>query len=370
MLKILFTLDYEIHGNGEGCPYELMVKPVDRMLAQFDQYGAKLTIMADIAEILKFKEYAESSGTDAWHYHRIVQHLQTAVRRGHDVQLHIHSSYFNARQDGRRWEQDWSEYNFAGLGFDRMKSVIRQGKEFLESILQTANPDYRCIAFRAANWSVSPSQNVVRALLENGIKIDSSVFKYGHREGLVSFDYSSAESEIGPWRAAQDGIWRRDPRGKIWEVPIYSEKRWIGGFLSVSRIYRVLLGRLHRIPRDFPSSQTKNGPDLPARRSISRRLGLFARKHAWKADFNQCTGRQLIRALKRAEERHGKSGSERTFVLIGHSKLFNRINERSLRPFLAYVSARHDRFAFGKFDSLNLENSVFSSETQVNCLSA
>ena len=32
MLKIIFTLDYEIHGNGDGCPHELMVEPTDRML--------------------------------------------------------------------------------------------------------------------------------------------------------------------------------------------------------------------------------------------------------------------------------------------------------------------------------------------------
>ena len=58
MLQVIFTLDYEIHGNGEGCPRELMVEPTRRMLELFDQFGAKLTIMADIGEILKFKQYA------------------------------------------------------------------------------------------------------------------------------------------------------------------------------------------------------------------------------------------------------------------------------------------------------------------------
>ena len=44
-----------------------------------------------------------------------------------------------------------------------------------------------------ANWSVSPSGNVVRALAANGIPIDTSVFKYGRRDGLVAFDYSRAQ---------------------------------------------------------------------------------------------------------------------------------------------------------------------------------
>ena len=52
MLKPIFTLDYEIHGNGDGCPYALMVEPTDRLLRLFEGFGAKLTIMADVAEIL------------------------------------------------------------------------------------------------------------------------------------------------------------------------------------------------------------------------------------------------------------------------------------------------------------------------------
>jgi len=71
MLNVIFTLDYEIHGNGEGCPYELMVEPTRRMLDLFDEYGAKLTIMADVAEILKFKEYKEQRGRDDYHYEAI-----------------------------------------------------------------------------------------------------------------------------------------------------------------------------------------------------------------------------------------------------------------------------------------------------------
>src|SRR5579871_5708006 len=97
MLKVLFTVDYEIHGNGDGNPYDLMVEPTNRMMDLFDSYGAKLTIMADIAEILKFKQYEEQFGRDDYQYNAIAAQLRDAIRRGHDVQLHIHSSYFNAR---------------------------------------------------------------------------------------------------------------------------------------------------------------------------------------------------------------------------------------------------------------------------------
>ncbi len=351
MLKVIFTLDYEIHGNGEGSPYELMIEPTQRLLQLFDRYGAKLTIMADIAEILKSKEYAARHETDDYNYGGIVSQLQNAVARGHDVQLHIHSSYFNATFDGRRWVQDWSEYNFAGLSLDRMRMMVKQGKEFLESMLRPANPNYRCIAFRAANWSVNPARNVIKALLDNDVKIDTSIFKYGRRTGLVTFDYSDAHSEIIPWPASEEDLCVKDDQGRLREFPIYSENRWIGAFVTANRVYRVAQGARHRKarpPSDRAGSEPANG-DRPS--GLAKRLSGLTKRHAWKADFNQCTGRQLIGALHRAERKTSGIAGDAPFVLIGHSKIFSRWNERSLRPFLEHVAGHPGRFGFGTFDS-------------------
>jgi len=97
MFHIIFTLDYEIHGNGDGSPYNLMIEPTNRMLKLFDRFGAKLTILADVAEIIKFKEYYEQYGTDDYYYFEIINQLKYAVKTGHDVQLHIHSGYFKSK---------------------------------------------------------------------------------------------------------------------------------------------------------------------------------------------------------------------------------------------------------------------------------
>src|SRR5207244_10826200 len=105
---------------------------------------------------------------------------------------HLHPSYFNAQFREGRWEQDWSEYNFADLAPQRLNEVVRIGKMYLEDLLKPVNPQYKCAVFRAPNWAVSPAYNVVQASVNHGIKIDSSVFKYGQRAGLVNFDYSRA----------------------------------------------------------------------------------------------------------------------------------------------------------------------------------
>lgn len=354
MLVIILTLDYEIHGNGDGCPQALMVEPTYRLLSLCEKYGAKLSIMADVAEILKFKEYKDKYGHDQYYYDAIVDQLRYAIQRGHDVQLHIHSSYFNAKHDNGRWIQDWSEYNFAGLPYERMDWMVRTSKEFLETLLRPIDPEYRCVAFRAANWSVSPSDNVIRALVNNGIKIDTSVFKYGSRNGIVAFDYSQAYSEIVPWRVKEDDICSRDDTSELWEVPIYSEKRWIGSFLTPSRIYRTIVSRRHKIyHRSESSSLQDNKGTIPSARRRNW-LSAILQKHAWKADFNQCLSSQLINAMLNVLDRYNDHQEKQLpFVLIGHSKLFTKRNEQILKPFFAYCAEHRDKFEFGTLSGRN-----------------
>jgi hypothetical protein len=364
MLKVLFTLDYEIHGNGDGCPLELMVEPTARMMDLFERYGAKLTIMADVAEILKFREFRDQTGRDDYHYEPIVTQLKDAIRRGHDVQLHLHCSYFNARNEDGRWVQDWSEYNFAGLSEQRLNEVVRIGKDFLEQQLRPVDPDYRCNVFRAANWSVHPSRNVVRALVNNGIEIDTSVFKYGRREGIVSFDYSNAFSNLRPWRAAEDDVCLKDENSHLLEVPIYSERRWIGAFVTPQRFQRARMSRRHRLASTAGNGTAHNG--ATRRGKLARMLGLLTQRHAWKADFNQCSGSQLVRALGRASVAHGSNGESLPFVLIGHSKLFSQYNERSLETFLHHVAGYPKNFRFGKFRDLGFVPTQRETKARAN----
>lgn len=354
MLNIILTLDYEIHGNGDGCPQGLMIEPTNRLLRLCNEYGAKLTIMADVAEILKFKCYKEEYGRDDYYYDAIADQLRSAVKDGHDVQLHIHSSYFNSRNDNGCWVQDWSEYNFAGLPYERMDWMIKTCKQFLETLLSPVARDYRCIAFRAANWSVIPSSGVVKALVNNDIKIDTSVFKYGRRKGMVTFDYSRAYSSLLPWRVKEDDICSRDDAGYLWELPIYSENRWIGAFLTSSRIRRVFMSRQHKVrPRGSDNLQHGVTPAAPHNGKESWATAILQR-HAWKADFNQCSSKQLISALQRASNRYDRPrDTPLPFILIGHSKLFTQRNERKFASFLAHCAKNSDKFTFDTLNGIN-----------------
>jgi hypothetical protein len=362
---VLFTSDYEIHGSGMGSPRELVVEPTTRMLDAFDRWGAKLTIMADVGEILKFKEYADSTGNDRFHWGEIEQQLQRAVTTGHDVQLHVHSSYFNASWDEAKgyWKQDFGEYDLASLPYERVRGMIAEGKRLLETTCRKARPEYECFAFRAANWSMHPSPNIVRALVDEGFRIDTSVWKFGRYDDLVKFDYTGAHSDLLPWPIDAGDVCRRDPEGRLFEFPIYTEQKPIWVFLTPNRVYRVIAQRLNPLPNpdavNDPMAGGGEGPKSGVKRSIAGKvLGkakMLFRQHAWKMDFNQCTGKQLIAGLERVEARYGHRDVPLPFVLIGHSKTFTKHNERSLRPFLQFVAAHPDRFSWGTFADFDPE---------------
>lgn len=332
MFSIVFSLDYEIHGNGDGDPIKLMVEPTYRLIKLLDSYGAKLTIFADVAEIIKFKEYYEETGIDKFAYLEIINQLKTAILSGHDVQLHIHSSYLNAIYKNGKWDQNWDEYNLANLPFARIDSIIKGNKQFLEDLLQPINKDYKCNVFRAANWSMMPSINIVTALIKNGFDIDSSVFKYGTRSGRVNFDYTNAKSNLLPWFINSNCINEESEYGKLLEVPIYSESRNLFAFLTPLRMFRIIRAKFHKHKRAISEIHCKS---TKKKTNIIKKI---RKKYSWKLDFNQATGKMIIKACKRIEKEYSCYNGKIPIVLIGHSKTFVKINEFFLRPFLKYVS--------------------------------
>ena len=137
MFNLIISLDYEIHGNGDGSPQKLMIEPTKRLLKLIECYGAKLTIFADVAEIMKFKEYYENSGIDKFNYTEIIAQLKCAVQNGHDVQMHIHSSYIRASYLNGSLNQNWEEYDLASgyrdwIEKDPDLDVLRDHPRFIE----------------------------------------------------------------------------------------------------------------------------------------------------------------------------------------------------------------------------------------------
>ena len=334
-----FTLDYEIHGNGDGNPMELMVEPTYRLMNLLEKYHQRLTIMADVAEILCFKRYLAETGRDDYHVAEIEEQLRDAIRRGHEVQLHIHSSYFNAVHNGHSFDQCIDEYNMAALPIERIDEMVTGCVEYLETLLRPVKKNYKVWLFRAANWSMMPTENLYKVLVKHGITHDTSVFKGGVQGGNVCYDYREAYDNLIAYPASVKNINERDDEGKLIELPIYTEMRPFWDFVSMVRIFRMIRAKFHK----HKKSSVKIADSSRADKNDNRKLSLksFFRLSPLKMDFNQVNSRGLKRmmrnVMRRIEEMNGLGDEPINVVLIGHSKTFVPYNERTLEPFLKWI---------------------------------
>lgn len=337
--NLYFTLDYEIHGNGDGDPMELMVEPTYRLMTLLEKYHQRVTIMADVAEILCFKRYREETGHDDYHVVEIETQLREAIRRGHDVQLHVHSSYFKARYKDGAFDQCIDEYNMAALPFERIDEMVGECVTYLQNLLRPVKPDYKVWLFRAANWSMMPTENLYKVLVKHGITHDTSVYKGGVQGGNVSYDYREAYDNLFAYPASMTNINERDENGKLIEIPIYTEMRPFWDFVTPMRLFRMIRAKFHRHKKSSVKTSESASADKNDNRHVS--LKSFFRLSPLKMDFNQVDSRGLKRMMRnvisRAESQ--KSNENKVdVVLIGHSKTFVPYNEKTLEPFLKWVS--------------------------------
>lgn len=338
--NLYFTLDYEIHGNGDGNPYELMVEPTYRLMNLLEKYHQRLTIMADVAEILCFKRYLAETGCDDYHVAEIEGQLRDAIRRGHDVQIHVHSSYFKAQYKNGAFDQCIEEYNMAALPIERIDEMMGQCVTYLEDLLRPVKKDYHVWLFRAANWSMMPTENLYKVLVKHGITHDTSVFKGGVQGGNVCYDYREAYDNLFAYPASMANINERDDNGQLIELPIYTEMRPFWDFVTPIRVFRMIRAKFHKHKHtnELKSERVKKLANT-ASENDNRKLSLksFFRLSPLKMDFNQVNARGLKRMMKNVM-RQSSEKNHVDVILIGHSKTFVPYNERTLEPFLKWVN--------------------------------
>ena len=214
MIECIFTIDYEIYGNGEGSLEELVYRPAERLKAIFDEFSVKFVTFVEAAEL----EVIENGATDS-----AIEDVRRQVRNlfieGFEIGLHLHPQWYNAKYESGRWLLDYSEYNLCVLTSGRIAQIIDRSIAYLQNVIGAA--DYAPFSFRAGNWLFQPTKNAAEALTERGVKVDSSVFKGGlqHQHNL---DYRPSARNGYFWKF-QDDVNVADPHGTLLELPIHTQ---------------------------------------------------------------------------------------------------------------------------------------------------
>src|SRR5437870_10970898 len=172
MLECIFTIDYEIYGNGEGSLKELVYEPAKKLKAIFDRAGAKFVVFVEAAELEKIDTLRTDPAIDD-----VKRQVREFYEDGFEIGLHLHPQWCNAQYRSGKWDLDYAEYNLCTLPEQRIDQIVGDSIEYLRNILEA--PNFIPLSFRAGNWLFQPTAAAARVLTRHGIKIDSSVFKGG-----------------------------------------------------------------------------------------------------------------------------------------------------------------------------------------------
>lgn len=134
---------------------------------------------------------------------RMEEQWRDAIRRGHDVQLHLHPTWLPecgaTRTDGDwHWETRFAKANDYPGDLD---ALIERCVSRLHDVLRPIEPEYRVTCFRAGAYQAQPFRRLSAALVRAGITCDSSVYAGGVSEER-GYDYSHAYSDGQPYFAS------------------------------------------------------------------------------------------------------------------------------------------------------------------------
>ena len=89
-IGLVLSNDWELFGNGSGDYFEIQHHPLQQLLDVVEGHGAPLTVLAEIGQQWAHQRLGQQ---ESW-AHDIAcaweSILQDTIRRGSDVQLHLH----------------------------------------------------------------------------------------------------------------------------------------------------------------------------------------------------------------------------------------------------------------------------------------
>jgi len=368
MIDIVITGDYELFGNGTGDIRHCLMNPTDDLLDICDKYGAKLTLFFEIVEYWAFKK-TEGKGKpnrlNGIPSGLMENQAKAAIKRGHDVQLHLHPQWLDSKYTNGGWRLNldyWRLPNVPhGLGDFRdvlsLRGLLSKGKQDLEKMLRPVCPDYECVALRAGGHCIQPPGKVIQAMKDVGLLADSSVFKGGYvQEDPFGVDFRNAHSESTPWWADPEDINNALANGNdgILELPIYAVTRRPIERLNIRNILQWFKRRNRPRPpscEGFPEP-LQQGPEHNNLGALFKDL---FKPVAVQWDYCARSDHEMWWFLKRFIEKTPDRDGYVPLVMIGHPKVFT--NHTNFSRFLDRV-VRSSWFQNGRIHFSTMRDAV------------
>jgi len=312
MIDCIFTLDYEIYGNGTGTLKDLVYEPAKQLRDIFNKWNARFVNFVEVAELEKIDAYCTDPAIDL-----VKKQVRELYQEGFEIALHLHPQWCNARYVEGRWVLDYSEYNLCTLPRPRIARIAEASLKYLRYLVDW--PDFTPLSFRAGNWLFQPTETAAHVLGQKGIRIDSSVFK-GGRQRNTRLDYRDASRNGYYWSFDSD-VTRSVAAGRWFEIPIYTE---MVPFWKMPTSKRLGLGNSFGLTGQNAATKVK------------RMLDFMRFRYPLKLDFTRMTLKELTSMVGRIiRQDQNDSAQYKPIVAIGHTK--DLVDPQTVDAFLSFL---------------------------------
>jgi hypothetical protein len=330
-LNLVLSFDHELHLGGWDSFRSDLFEPTDALLDCAIDADVPLVFFTDVFCAVQFREWDPKNFLEPY-----IHQLHRMLREGHEVQPHFHPHWLDSRFDSGTYHPSAS-FSFAALelnGGPQIEHAVRIGMDFLRSVCRQATPTFNCLAYRAGGYNLDPQARVLRALYDEGIRIDSSVMKgyrFSSRHSLVDYTQCHAAPQ---WTFALQGPVTKRADTDFWEIPIACVPRnWL---TNIPYLVRRVLYRT-RAPRPRGVSFHDVG-----RTAYLAKLRRLFPNDAMEVSFDLHTHspKALLRMLEHYVDRH-QAYPAVCSALCSHPKNMDTYNRQLMVEFVKRV---RDRF--------------------------
>jgi hypothetical protein len=331
--ELVLTEDHEIFGNGTGDVCSQIIEPAERMASACEKFAMPLTVFFEAEEYLAFVREREALKA-AWGYDPAEELRAQAVdlvKRGHDLQLHLHPEWVGSRFEGGRWilrpERPTVDSLFETQ--EEVSAYMGERKAVIDRFYEAAGSPRRVTAYRSGAFCAQPGRKLLRALAEHGILIDSSLVKgMVRKDEHVHLDFTGAPSDRRHWQVSGN-VAVEDATGPVTEIPIYSR---MGRRVQQLTPRRLMAKFSNSIPKE---KQREMVSQLGIGRTPASVLHFLAQRFPIKLDFHNMSSGQMLRWIRSSPP--APKADMDVIVLIGHSK--EHRDDKAFERFLAAVAA-------------------------------
>lgn len=334
MLKICLSFDYELFLGDNDASYEdILFSPTRDLQSMLNEEGVFGTFFVDVCSAIVHSHYGLVDYSDS-----MLKQIKSLTKDGHDIQLHIHPSWYKAEFVNGRLVPSHQGYRLHE--FDTFEDIIREGVDYLNNNLREINKDYKCVAFRAGGFAVQPEREIFQSLAKFGITIDSSIVPHMKNELVNGFDFSNVPSSLNWWIEPELGL-RQEAQPTndcLYEVPVATLRPRLFKYLGLSREQMSL-----------PPIQLK-GKYVSNPNEKSRKLNKIIRAYRRLFDYRYVSldTRYYARVVEDMDYIYKKYDLEQNdgyVCLICHPKLADNYRVENIRSLIKEIKKQPEHFA-------------------------